>query len=59
MEVVREGLTNLQVSALCNHNHLCKQSFLGFEINFLVVRNFNHYILVEVSKGLELGFISS
>ena len=36
---------------------LCKQSFLGFKNNFLVVRSFNFCLLVEVSKGLELGFL--
>ena len=48
-----ENLTHLQVAAFCNHNHLCKQSFLGF----LVVRSFNLYLLVEVSKNIELGFL--
>ena len=53
-----EVLTHLQVSTLCNHNHLCKQSiFLGFKNNFLVFRGFNLYLLAEVSKGLELGRI--
>ena len=57
MEVSGEDFTHLQVSALSNHNHLCKQSFLGFKNNFLVVRSFNFCLLVEVSKGLELGFL--
>ena len=52
-----EDLTHLQVSELCNHNHLYKQSFFGFKNNFLVVRSFNLYLLVEVSKGLELVFL--
>ena len=49
--------THLQVSALSNHNHFCKQSFLGFKNDFLVVRSFNFCLLVEVSKSLELGFL--
>ena len=52
-----EDLTHLQVSAHSNHNHLCKQSFPGLKNNFLVVRSFNFCLLVEVSKGLELGFL--
>ena len=54
-----EDFTHLQVSALCNHDHLCRKPFLGFRNNFLVVRSLNFYILVEVSKGLELGFLHS
>ena len=49
-----EELTQLQVSALYNHNHLCKQSFLGFKNNFLLVRSFNLYLIVEVSKDREI-----
>ena len=45
---------HLHLSALCDHNHLCKELSFGFNNTFLVVRSFN--ILVEVSKGLELGF---
>ena len=52
-----EGLTHLQVFALCNRNHLCKQSFPGLKKNVLVVRSLNLYLLVEVSKHLELGFL--
>lgn len=34
-----------------------KKSFLGFKNNFLVVRSFKLYLLVEVSRGLERGFL--
>ena len=52
-----EELTHLQVSVLGNRNHWCKQSFLGFKNTFVVVRSFNLYLTVEVSKDLELGFL--
>ena len=52
-----EDFTHLQISALCAHNYLCRQSNLGFRNNTLVVISFNLYLLVEISKGIELGFL--
>ena len=49
-----EELAHLQVSVLGNRIHWCTQSFLGFKNNFLLVRSFNLYLIVEVSKDREI-----
>ena len=48
----------ITMPGLSNHNHLCKQSFLGFKNNFLVLRSFKLCLLclLRSAKVLSLAF---
>ena len=51
-----ESLTHLQVSALCNDNHLCKQSFLALRTSSWLLQALTFISLSRSVKVLCLAF---